>query len=213
MKNLKSKFIKLTENERLYELKKPIVGLTGGIATGKSTVTKIFEDRGLVIIDADRLVKSIYATNEAKTFIKTTYPAAWVNEEINFLKLRELFFQDHKVKKSVEDFIYARLPEAFEKAAALIKDQAFYIYDVPLLFEKKLDLKIDVSVLVYAPRKIQRARLMVRDGHVEEMAENILKHQIDIDEKKEKADFVIDNSDGLAELAAEVDQFLLQILE
>lgn len=213
MKKLKSKFIKLSENERLYELKKPIVALTGGIATGKSTVTKMLEARGLVIIDADRLVKSIYQTAEAKTFIKTTYPAAWVHEEINFQKLRELFFHDPKVKESVEGFIYARLPEAFKNAVELIKDQAFYIYDVPLLFEKKLNVKTDLSVVVYAPRKIQRARLMMRDGHVEAMAENILNHQMDIDEKKEKADFIIDNSDGMAELAAEVDQFLLQILE
>ena len=213
MKKLKSQYIKRAESERLYELKKPIIALTGGIATGKSTVTKMLEARGFVILDADRLVKAIYQRDEAKTFIKTTYPSAWVNEEINFPKLRELFFQDSKVKETVEGFIYARLPEAFKKATEEIKDQAFYIYDVPLLFEKKLDLKTDLSVVVYAPRKIQRARLMDRDGHVETAAENILNHQMDIEDKKLKADFVIDNSFGMTELAAEVDQFLLQILE
>jgi dephospho-CoA kinase len=71
----------------------------------------------------------------------------------------------------------------------------------------------DLTVLVYAPRKIQRARLMNRDGHLEEMANNILDQQMDIEEKKLKADFVIDNSQTEAELTEEVNQFLRQITE
>ncbi|WPU64690.1 dephospho-CoA kinase [Peredibacter starrii] len=210
---LKSKFIKLNEAQRLYGLDKPIIGLTGGIATGKSTVTKLLEAQGLVVLDADRLVKSIYQTQEAKDFIKTNFPETWVNSEINFQKLRELFFHNPKTKEAVEGFIYARLPQAFANAAAQNTKQPFYIYDVPLLFEKGLDQKMDLSVLVYAPRKIQRARLMDRDGHIEEMAEKILTHQLDIEDKKLKANFVIDNSAGMEELAAEVKQFLLQVFE
>lgn len=210
---LKQKFIKLSETQRLYGLDKPIIGLTGGIATGKSTVTKLLEAQGLVVLDADRLVKSIYQTQEAKDFIKTTFPEAWINNEINFQKLRELFFHHPKTKEAVEGFIYARLPKAFADAAAQNTKQPFHIYDVPLLFEKGLDQKMDLSVLVYAPRKIQRARLMDRDGHVEDMAEKILGHQMDIEDKKLKADFVINNSAGMDELAAEVKQLLLQIFE
>lgn len=210
---LKAKFNKLTEAQRLYGLDKPIIGLTGGIATGKSTVTKILEAKGLSVLDADRLVKSIYQEQEAKDFIKNNFPDAWIDNEINFPKLRELFFHDPKIKGSVETFIYARLPKAFAEAATLNTKQPFHIYDVPLLFEKKLDQKMDLSVLVYAPRNVQRTRLMDRDGHIEEVAEKILNHQMDIEEKKLKADFVINNSAGLEELAAEVSQFLLQVLE
>lgn len=210
---LKSKFIKLNQAQRLYGLDKPIIGLTGGIATGKSTVTKLLEAQGLVVLDADRLVKSIYQTQEAKDFIKTNFPDAWVNSEINFQKLRELFFHNPKTKETVEGFIYARLPRAFADAAAQNTKQPFHIYDVPLLFEKGLDEKMDLSVLVYAPRKIQRARLMDRDGHIEDMAEKILTHQLNIEDKKQKANFVIDNSAGMEELAAEVKQFLLQVFE
>lgn len=210
---LKAKFNKLTEAQRLYGLDKPIIGLTGGIATGKSTVTKILEAKGLIVLDADRLVKSIYQGQEAKDFIKKNFPKAWIDNEISFPKLRELFFHDPKIKESVETFIYARLPKAFAEAAALNTKQPFHIYDVPLLFEKKLDQKMDLSVLVYAPKNVQRARLMDRDGHIEDMAEKILNHQMDIEDKKLKADFVINNSAGLEELAAEVSQLLLQVLE
>lgn len=212
MKSLKSQYIRLEPGFRLYNFDKPILGLTGGIATGKSTVTKLLEARGLKIIDADALVKSIYQKDETKEFIKTVFSSAWVNNEINFPKLRELVFKDEKVKEIVETFIYARLPEAFQEASAKITDQDFFIYDVPLLFERNLDTKVDLKVLVYAPRNVQLARLIDRDGSKEEIGNKILEAQMDIEEKKEKADFVISNNGSMTELAAEVDQLLLQIL-
>lgn len=213
MKNLKPKFIKLEPGFRLYNYDKPIIALTGGIATGKSTVTKLLEAKGLKVIDADQLVKSIYQKQETKDLIKTTFSDVWVNNEINFPKLRELVFQNPKVKELIEGFIYARLPEAFREATAKITDQDFYIYDVPLLFERNLDTKVDLKLVVYAPRSVQLARLIDRDGSKEEIGNKILDAQMDIEEKKEKADFVIDNSGSTVELAAEVDQLLQQILE
>jgi dephospho-CoA kinase len=212
MKSLKSSFIKLEPGFRLYNYDKPVVALTGGIATGKSTVTKLLEARGLKIIDADALVKGIYQKEETKGFIRTVFSVAWVNEEINFPKLRELVFQNPKVKEAVETFIYARLPQAFREAAEKITDQDFYLYDVPLLFERHMENKVDLKIVVYAPRSVQLARLIDRDGSKEEIGNKILEAQMDIEEKKEKADFVINNSGTLTELAAEVDQLLLQIL-
>ena len=213
MIRLKKKFAKLAPAQRLYQYEKPVVALTGGIATGKSTVSKLFKARGLQIIDADQLVKEIYATEEAKAFISSNFPDCVSQKEINFKTLRELVFSDQDVKAKVEGFIYARLPEAFRKAALEIKDQDFYLYDVPLLFERKLDPLVDLAIVVYAPRKIQLARLIDRDGSKEEIANKILNQQMDIEDKKLKADFTINNSGSMVELAAEVDQLLLQILE
>lgn len=213
MNNLKSKFIKLSTEERLYHYDRPIVALTGGIATGKSTVSKLFEQRGLKIIDADQLVKSIYQTQEAQDYIKTNFPIAWEQGKISFPKLRELFFHDYKIKKNIESFIYARLPKAFKEATDLIKDQGFYLYDVPLLFERNLDTKVDLSIVVYAPRDIQLKRLIDRDKVTEETAQKILDAQMNIEEKKDRSDLIISNKGTLSELAAEVDQLLLQILD
>lgn len=212
VKTLKDKFITLEQTKRLYELPVPVIGLTGGISTGKSTVAKMLEQQGLSVIDADHLVKSIYKMDETKKYVQKNHPEVIVNQEINFKALREKVFKDAKVKQDIEAFIYQRLPEAFMAAYKALPSPALVVYDVPLLFEKKMEGMFDVTVLVYAPRNIQKARLMVRDGHLEDMADVILKQQMDIEEKKEKAGFVINNKTSMEDLSTEVSQFLNQIL-
>jgi dephospho-CoA kinase len=213
MRELKNKLIELSSQKRLHELAAPIVGLTGGIATGKSTVSKILQSKGCPIIDADQLVKKIYALNDTKEFIKANFPEGYRNGEIDFPALRQRFFQDPKAKSDIEGHIYQRLPDIFLKEYRELGTPPFIIYDVPLLFEKKLDLLVDITVTVYAPRKIQEARLMKRDGILEDLAKKIIDQQMDIEDKKLKADFVIDNSFSQEELVQEVEELLRQILK
>lgn len=212
MTALKRTYVRLTSKERLYQLEKPIIGLTGGIATGKSSVSKILGEKGFIVIDADALVKSIYETEEAKAFVKKEFPAAW-DGKINFTELRSIAFRDASAKKSLEDFIYARLPEVFKQAVKKIGTQDFIIYDVPLLFEKNLDKKVDQTIVVYAPRETQRARIVGRDGSSEEIIDRILEQQMDIEEKKKRADFIIDNSQGPRELNSGVEELLRTLLD
>ncbi len=156
-------------------------------------------------------MKDIYVRSDTKNFISTNYPDVMKGTEIDFKLLRDRFFTAPAVKDEIEAFIYARMKEAFDIAYEKLGRPKVVIYDVPLLFEKHLEGVVDMKVLVYAPAKIQRARLMARDGHEENMARTIMESQMDIEEKKDKADFVIDNSATLVELAEEVNQFLRQI--
>lgn len=210
---LKSQWNKLSPEKRLHHLKVPVIGLTGGIATGKSTVASILIEKGFPVINADHLVKEIYTKTETKEFVRTNYPHVMKGSEIDFRLLRELVFSAPIVKEEVEAFIYARMPEAFSAAFSRIGNAEYVIYDVPLLFEKHLDTIVDMKVLVYAPAKIQKARLMERDGHEEAMALTIMSSQMDIEEKRDKSDVVIDNSGTLVELAEEVNQFLRQAFD
>jgi dephospho-CoA kinase len=210
---LKTEWSKLSPEKRLHKLAVPVVGLTGGIATGKSTVAKILIEKSFPVINADLLVKEIYTHEETKNFIRTNYPDVMKGSEIDFRMLRERVFTAPVVKDEIEAFIYARMPEAFAEAFQKLSSPRMIIYDVPLLFEKQLDVMVDVKVLVYAPAKIQKARLMQRDGHEEAMALTIMSSQMDIEVKKEKSDFVIDNSGTLVELTEEVNQFLRQVFE
>ncbi len=208
MKLLSKKFIRLTPQNRLYHLKQPIVALTGGIATGKSTVTKLIQARGFTIVDADALVKAIYRTNEAEEFVRENMPAAWKSGQIDFSVLRELVFSDEQMKALVESFIYARLPVYFKKESETITGQDFLFYDVPLLFEKHLDSLVDVKVVIYAQKELQLSRLIQRDQVREEIAQKMLNAQMDIDVKRSKADLVVNNLGTLSELSANVDAFL-----
>lgn len=201
---LNSKWNLLEPSERMHQLPVPIIGLTGGIATGKSTVAKTMASWGLKVISADQLIKSIYAEPETFDFIKSNYPKAIVNEKIEFPKLRELAFNDLDVRTNLENFLYKRLPDAFKKLVSI--EDKIVVYDVPLLFEKKLEKLVDVSIVVYAPREMQKERLISRDGSTEEVAENILNQQIDIEEKKKVADLLVDNSKNINLLDKELDK-------
>jgi dephospho-CoA kinase len=212
MSYLKKEFIKLLPKDRLYHLEKPIIALTGGVATGKSTVAEVLKNKGLKIIDADQLVKSIYATEEAHEFIKTNVPAALQNGAIHFPSLRELFFQNPKIKELVEKFIYARLPMAFQEESKKIKDQSFYVYDVPLLFERGLNTLVDLTILVYAPRETQLERLIKRDACDRKIAEKMLQNQLDIEIKKLKADLIIDNTGTIEEISKKINELLSRLL-
>jgi dephospho-CoA kinase len=208
---LKAKWNKLSASKRLHGLNVPIIGLTGGIATGKSTVSSILVDRGLPVISADLLVKEIYTRKDTCEFIHNNYPDVMKGQDIDFRLLREKFFTAPVVKEEIEAFIYARIKDTFDKAYENLGRPPMVVYDVPLLFEKHLESVVDMKVLVYAPEKIQRARLMERDGHEENMARTIMASQISIEEKKSKSDFIIHNSSTMVELEEEVNQFLRQI--
>jgi len=199
---------RLSKDQRLYQLDVPVIGLTGGIATGKTTVSHKLQEKGFAVINADHLVKDIYALPETLEFIKGEFPDVIMNEQIQFPLLRQFVFANSENKVKIENFIYARLAQAFKEAFKKFDHPQMIIYDVPLLFEKSLQPLFDMTVLVYAPREIQRTRLIKRDNVLEEMADAMLNSQMDIEEKKAKADFIIDNSKSESELAEEINRLL-----
>lgn len=194
--------------DRLYGLTKPLIGLTGGIATGKSTVSKMLMARGLSIIDADQLVKTAYTQTNVLKELQLLAPNCFgVAGEVDFKKLRALVFNDPNLKAQIEQLIYAQLPALFNAQASKVT-QDFIIYDVPLLFEKQLASKFDYKVLVYAPQELQLERLIKRDQIERELALQMLKGQESIEVKKRLADYVIDNQADEAKLAEKVQVFL-----
>lgn len=197
---LKSELVRLNSKQRLYQLPIPILGLTGGIATGKSTVANLFKQKVIPVISADALVKSIYALTESQDFVTDNFSEAINGANIDFQALRKIAFSSEKSKSLIEDFIYQRLPKAFMNAYKEFKNPSLLIYDVPLLFEKKLEPLVDLSICVYAPREVQIERLLQRDSIEYELAEKIISSQLDIEKKKDSASFCINNSGSPKEL-------------
>jgi dephospho-CoA kinase len=211
MKKLKNSLIKHTDKSRLYQIPVPIIGLTGGISTGKSTVADLFRKKGIPVIDADKNVKNIYQMPETITFIKNKFPEVVHNHIIDFKKLREIVFSNTDAKILIEEFIYAHLPNEFKQAFYLFDNPPFIVYDVPLLFEKQLHLLVDVTICVYSSRKQQIERLIKRDQIDRSLAEKILANQQDIEVKKKLADFVILNTEKAEDLEINFNDFFLKL--
>jgi len=206
---LKNKYCSKTAQERLFQLDIPIVGLTGGIASGKSTVSNRLKSLGFFVIDADQLIKSIYKKKESIQFVSKNFPSAFISGAINFPELRKIIFAKEENLKTIEQFLYPQLPSAFRYALEQSPQRPeCVIYDIPLLFERGFDEKFDHIVCVYTPEKIQRARVSNRDGSSDQVITNILKKQINIEEKKKRSSSVIENIGTLNELDKNVDHWV-----
>ena len=214
MHKLNNSHVKISSSDRLYQSEKAIIGLTGSIATGKSTASAYFNKKGIPLIDADKLVKQIYRTSECLEFISNLCPESVISNKIDFKKLRKSFFSKPKIKKEIENFIYARLPIEFNKQVKKLSfnQYDFLIYDVPLLFEKNLQNNLDLTVVVYTSEQDQLERLLKRDHLNLEQAEEMIKHQIPITQKKDLANFILDNSKTIEHLENDIELFLSKIL-
>lgn len=200
----------LPQEKRLYETPVPIVGLTGSVASGKSSVSHLLQQEKFPIISADDIIKIIYQENETLEFIKKEFPESVENEKIDFKILRTTAFSNEKNLKSLEDFLHPRIREEFQKQVKTFSSQKemCVIYDVPLLFEKKLQQKVDLSVLVFTPQEKIIERLMKRDQISNDLAKKMMESQISIERKKKMSHYVIDNSGPLENLTQEVDKFI-----
>ena len=113
MTKLKVNLITKSKETRLHGCHIPVIGFTGGIASGKSTASKMLEEKGFKIICADEIIKSIYGEAVTIQFVEKNWPDVILNKQINFIELRKLFFNDKNIQESLENFLYQRMPEKF----------------------------------------------------------------------------------------------------
>jgi dephospho-CoA kinase len=210
MARLRPEHLRLTPELRMHGLAVPIVGLTGGIATGKSSVSTVFRKAGHPVVDADALIKKIYSQAEVKEQVRALAPGSVLGEGpqaiIDFKILRERFFASPPLQQQIEALLYPRLKDAFMQdfdSLGGAGKHPYVVYDVPLLFERHLDRVVDVIVCVHSTRAQQKERLMRRDGISAELAENILSKQMDIEDKRTRSNLVISNASAPESLEAE----------
>jgi len=186
------------------------IALTGGIATGKSTVASLLALNGMRVIDADSISHEILDASTA--WVKETFGDEFINDtKVNRSKLGELIFSNEEKKKVLEDYLHPKIRDEIEKRS--IKQDTFkfpYLIDIPLFFEKgAYDIK--ESVVVYTPSDVQLERFMKRNGYPEEESLKRISSQMPIDEKKKRATWIIDNSKNLKHLQQEVEDFVEKI--
>jgi len=194
----------------MNDLYKHAIVLTGGIATGKSTVAKLLEKKNFNIIDADKVAHDMLDLNAEG--IATLFGSKYIKEgQVDRKSLGSIIFSEPKNREKLENFLHPLIKEEIENQSAVFeKHKMPYIIDIPLFFETK-NYNIDEVALVYAPLKMQRERLMVRDEFSLEEANNRINAQISIELKKAGSSFVIDNSKDLEHLEKEVERFITYI--
>lgn len=181
------------------------IALTGSIATGKSTVANIFKDYGFEIIDADKISHTMLDSQHEK--IAELFGEAYVeNGKVMRKKLGALIFGDTDAKAKLEALLHPLIYDEIEREARLLDEKAkHYLVDIPLFFETNR-YPIKESIVVYVPKALQLERLMKRDGSSNIEAQRRIESQMNIEQKREKASYVIDNSKTLKNLQLECDR-------
>lgn len=179
-----------------------IIGLTGGIASGKSTVSKIFRELGAEIIDADIKAKEISEREDIVKEIGNIFGKEVINSEgkIDRLKIKEIVFNNKEKLKKLNDLIHPKVMEEFKKIKENTGKNDIIIFDVPLLFESGMDKMCDKIILVFTDKDIQIKRMLERDGITEELAEKIIDFQMSLEEKLNKSQIHLENNGTLEDL-------------
>ena len=193
-----------------------ILGLTGGIATGKSTVTGMLRERGIPVIDADQIAREVVEPGKpAYEAIVRHFGRDILLEDgqIDRKGLGEIVFSDESERQKLNAIVHPEVRRVMrEEAEAAEANGADIVFmDIPLLFESKLQHMVEKIVVVYAPCDMQLARMMERDELEEEQAQKRLRAQFPIDQKKLEADFLIDNSFSREETERQVEALLAEI--
>lgn len=179
-----------------------IIGLTGGIASGKSTVSKIFRELGAKIVDADIKAKEISEREDIVKEIGNIFGKEVINSErkIDRLKIKEIVFNNKEKLKKLNDLIHPKVMEEFKKIKENTGKNDIIIFDVPLLFESGMDKMCDKIILVFTDKDIQIKRMLERDGITEELAEKIINSQMSLEEKLNKSQIHLENNGTLEDL-------------
>jgi len=192
-----------------------LLGLTGGIASGKSTVAAILRRLGAAIINADELSREVVQPEQdAWKEIITTFGPDILQEDktLDRRKLRKIVFDNPHARKELEAIIHPRVRALAEKKITeLAAGNSIIVYEVPLLFEAQIHLWLRPVILVACEIGTQRKRLLERDHLTEIEAQRHLDAQMNLEEKRKLADYVIENDGNLEELEQKVRAVLQQI--
>jgi dephospho-CoA kinase len=182
-----------------------ILGLTGSLGMGKSTTARFFAEAGVPVHDADAVVQKLYE-GEAVAAIEAAFPGTTAGGKVDRNKLAARVLGDAAALKRLEAIVHPLVQQAEQRllAEARARGERIAVLDIPLLFETGGDGRVDAVVVVSAPPEVQRTRVLERPGMTIEKLDAILAKQMPDAEKRARADFVVDTSQGYEAARAQV---------
>ena len=188
-----------------------VLGITGGIATGKTAVSNILQEMGFDIIDMDIISRKVIELPEViKMLTKEFGTDILTNGSIDRKKLRNAVFDSSEKVKKLNSIMHPAIIKISKEKIEHFKSmkKKLIVVVIPLLFEVNLEYLVDKILLVAASREKQTERIIKRDNTNKTDAENIINSQMPLDEKRKKSDFIIENNGSLSELREKVLEFL-----
>ncbi|QQR47257.1 dephospho-CoA kinase [Myxococcus xanthus] len=186
-----------------------VFGLTGGIASGKSTVTRILRELGAEVLDADVIAREVVEPGTpGLAAVAARFPGVVGSDgRLDRVRLGARVFGDPAERAALNDITHPLVRQAFMDKLQALEERgvARVIYDVPLLIESGMHAWMEAVAVVWVPRALQKARLMSRDGLDSDAADARLAAQLPLDDKRAHATWVIDNSGDLASTRAQVE--------
>lgn len=195
-----------------------IIGLTGGIASGKSTVSSVFREMGAIILDADQIARQVVLPQQpAWEDIVVLFGPQVLNQDqsLNREKLGEIVFNNHNCLNELNRITHPRIMQYYKdtlRKISMEKPEAIVILEVPLLYETNMDKLCQQVIVVWVDRETQIKRLMEREKLSYEDAIKRVDSQMPLDEKARRADFVIDNRGSMVETKEKATIYYNEIL-
>ncbi|MCK9859295.1 dephospho-CoA kinase [Paenibacillus sp. ATY16] len=189
------------------------IGLTGGIATGKSTVAAMLAERGAMLVDADQVAREVVMPGEpALEAVASAFGQAVIHTDgtLDRKALGGIVFNNRDLLAQLENILHPAIRNRMQQRIRQYEEQnprQLVVADIPLLYETGQEKLYDGVMVVYVPQALQLKRLMERNGIAEEEAQRRIGLQMDIEQKRGRADWVIDNSGSLDETRRQVGDF------
>ncbi len=186
-----------------------VIGLTGSIGMGKTTTARLFAAEGVAVLDSDAVVHELYR-EEAAPLIEEAFPGTTVSGVVDRQKLGEVLRENPANFKRLEEIVHPlvrKRQQAF-LAAAQNEGREFALLDIPLLFETGAENRVDKVVVVSCSPEVQRERVVSRPGMTEEKFAMILARQMPDEEKRRRADFIVESGSGVENAGDQVREIL-----
>ena len=191
-----------------------VLGLTGSIGMGKTATAGMFRQLGIPVFDADAAVHDLYVPGgDAVTPVGEAFPGAIVDGAVNRDALSKAVLDDPSAVRELESIVHPLVREMQTKFIDAARDGGhdIVVLDIPLLFESGGAGRVDRIVVVSAPADVQKDRVLARPGMTEEKFLAILSHQMPDEEKRARADFIVDSSRGLDDALRQVERIVAQL--
>ncbi len=197
-----------------------IIGLTGGIGTGKSTVSRKLRERGYPVIDLDVISREVIEYPEVIDELVRNFGIEILESQNNISgkksisrnKLRQTVFKEEKKVSVLNSIMHPPIVEEMRRQVENLKKNYKTVFvEVQLLFEAKLEKEFDLTVLVYADKKTQLERVLKRDGRKEEEVQQIINAQMDMTEKRRLSNYIIENNGNSEMLDLEIEKFIKKL--